>query len=102
MKFALLSLYSMVTDSSLPARMLFRRCKGFFGIIHAAVLGASISPRVYFTNLWESVTTKTRLLVENWKYKPLITSRKSLFPQAKLVVLIWVASTSPCTTVEVR
>ena len=79
--------------------MPFKICNAFLGIINSAVADAVTSVRVYFTSLCASVATKVNPSVENWKNTPLITGRKSSFPEAKRVALMAVAKVSPITTV---
>ena len=97
---ALELLYSIVTSSSLPAKIDFIKFKGFLGIINSAVCEAEISSREYFTNLCASVATNVKPSVENWKKTPLITGRKSSLPAANIVFEIAVARTSPNKVVE--
>src|SRR5690606_15020447 len=92
---ALLSLYSMVTSDSEPARIPFKRFKGFLGMMNSATCDAVTSVRWYFTNLWASVATKVRFSGEYWKNTPLITARRSSHPAANMVLEMAVDRMSP-------
>ena len=94
MKTALDSLYSNKTASS-PRRFDFNMFKGFFGKMKAELPLASASVLLKRTSLCASVATKVISLAENWQKTPLITGRRSSFPEANKVLLIARESRSP-------